>query len=347
MRSDLLPLAVMVASVLTFSPMYVVFALGQAGEAPWTVLSLWRLGTGLVSFAFMVGCLRRGLFQRVLWRLLLARCRCWFTCLLPVTAMSYLFLGWSLRFIDISLAAIIIELWPLGFILLVQRFVGSTRPRASWPVFWTCAVAAAAGVYLATSAQSGQLGLGGNSHVSLAAGMLLAGMACLAGSLTSLFLVWSEPVGRSLAEAEGWRLGPAATFFGVVAVATFISQGLAAVLAFGGGLVMGEAVDRNLVLWSLLGGILVSGPGLNLLRLANVIAVSYSVNLLVFFQPLLGLGLLLAFGATEVVRADYLLAGAVLVVAANLLLNGRDLWPVAAVGRRLVISFFRLRGTTP
>ena len=75
-----------------------------------------------------------------------------------------------------------------------------------------------------------------------------------------------------------------------------------------------------------LGGILIYSLGSLAWRAANLLTSNLGVNALGYAVPLLALGLLWVFSRADVARLDYLVVGAIALIAVNLVV-GLGAWP--------------------
>ena len=222
----------------------------------------------------------------------------------------------SMRFIDVSAASVLAEVWPAFFILVMGRLFGSGSSRLGWAL-WPVLAVAFFGVALVVASQEGRI-LTGEGGWRLWLGVALALGSGLLAVLSALIFVWAH----RFAAALGRPGSLSDVFMGVLVVSCVGNTLSGLVLAFGAlPWERSGSVEAWPLAWLVMGSAFLAFPGMALFRLRNVIATDFSMNVLSFLVPLLGLLVLLAFGRVGVARVDLLFAGAALVVAANVVVN--------------------------
>ena len=144
-------------------------------------------------------------------------------------------------------------------------------------------------------------------------GLLLSVLSILSGASEA----WTFRWGLGLAERcpPGYAPVGVALFGSMLVYAVMGLPGaLAACLA---GLAVGERLPWEQVIYAVLCGVFLQGLGNFLFRKVNLMTDNLGVNCLCYLTPVLSLGALALFGRVGVASPAYLVAGAVVVVAAN------------------------------
>ena len=230
-------------------------------------------------------------------------------------ASSYASYIWSLRFIDVSMATVLIELWPILFILTMGRIFRYGGSRPGW-FLWPVLAMAFAGAAVLVFSEEGRITLGAGGW-RLAAGVGLALLTAALSVCSSGLFVWGRRYAADL-DPEGRE--PGLVLQGTLA-ATILAQVPVGLLFLGLGWAFGEQEGVRVSLVSVAGGLVLSFPGLVMFRVGNLVTRDFSVNLVSYLTPLGALLWLWTFGLVGVARPDLLALGAVLVVLANLLIN--------------------------
>ena len=109
----------MLVSVFGYSLLPLGIALSGGGESPFlTSLSI-RFGSFIGNLSFLLLFYRALVFNSRVWALIKQRLFCLPVLLLAVAHFDYVFYIWSTRFLDVSVAAVIFETWPILLIVLV------------------------------------------------------------------------------------------------------------------------------------------------------------------------------------------------------------------------------------
>ena len=154
-------------------------------------------------------------------------------------------------------------------------------------------------------------------------GVALAVLSSFTGPLACCLFRWATSL------VEALRAGvPRLHSSGVVRLELFggvLGAALVAALSLlvnlGAGWLLGERLPQGVLLAGMLTGAFVYTVAGLTWRLSNLGAENLGVNALVYLSPVFTLGLLWAFRQVQVAQAELLLAGTLLVVAANVLIN--------------------------
>ena len=265
-----------------------------------------------------------------------------------VGSSDYALLAWATSFAETAAVVALYGLWPLWLVWMLSRRAAPLRTfdrqdRSSAPPAprhgLLLGAGAGAGVVLVLASQSGTLTLGRTSLSGSAA--LGALLGCAAGCAAAGGIAASMTYGRAAYERLRERAGAAEahpapprgpqtvlwlTMLGVAAVrAVNAAVSFAAALLISRGM---PVIDAAGVAGAVLLGV-VLGAATILLRVANLKDRQPAANMLLLASPVVGLGLLVALGVS-LPRFDLFVAGAALIVVANILIQIRSTHPPAA-----------------
>ena len=236
----------------------------------------------------------------------------------------------GLHFVDVSIAAILYETWPLILMLLMYRLFldkdkdrDSQRYRPISPptmIFLAVAIAGVALVILSHSETPSLLQSGwrdfANPETLLGVFLVIMAGACAAANSACLL-----KAGALLARAHTHAESLETREIVFAAIMTCIAQVIAAVTLCAVGVIAAETISLRQLLYASLGGCFVISIGIVAFRVANLKTDDLGVNAIAFATPLIALVLLWMFSSLETPHLDYLIVGAMGIVAANLLIN--------------------------
>ena len=233
----------------------------------------------------------------------------------------------SARYVDISVAAVIYELYHVGVIWLTVYLFRKEEGTYRQVTFTTLLLMSVgfAGIGFVVFAQTGVFwGLGGLPGWSILWGLLLSVSATVAAACAAYAFKWSRDVGsilvdRGLAESDG-----SADVFCVVAV-NFVANAICIPLNFGIGWGFSEQVNGSVFVGTVgiavLGGLFLNSVPSVFWRKANLITSNLGVNALGYATPVCSLLWLWIFGFVNVAAWQYLVIGTAAVITINLLIN--------------------------
>ena len=346
----------MLASLLLGSFVPLAIAGGGGGESPFIFIAFWSLGVVSGCLVYLVvahpGLMLNGEVLGAAAR------RLWCVSMLGSVgnALTFTFFSLSTRFVDPAVSTVLVETWPVMFILLMlMRFEGRRRYRGNACRVVPLVVLALSGFALVVLSQGGGFGLEGRDGWSfdLVWGVCLGVVAGVAGGV-GLFYTFSW------GEALAGELPPGvAGNHGAVSVALFCNLLGFGVGYLGGGLVnllvgltpvnavfglpLGETLGVTravfpggtvsvvvpVVALAALGGFLFNSGSSILVRASNLVTDNLGVNALVYLGPVLSILWLALFLGVGVFRVDCLLAGVAAIVVANLLVHLEAVRPAA------------------
>ena len=113
------PAIFMLVSVFGYSLLPLGIALSGGGESPFLTSLCVRFGSFIGNLSFLLFFYRGLVFNSKVWALIKQRLFCLPVLLLAVAHFDYVFYIWSTGFLDVSVAAVIFESWPILLIVLV------------------------------------------------------------------------------------------------------------------------------------------------------------------------------------------------------------------------------------
>ena len=309
----------------SFIPLVIESAAGSS--SPFLLNAAWRLGVGLGCLAIAWIFFGRLLLRdgTVLWQHR-GRLMDWALFGTVVGSFDYAFFALSLRFIDIAVATILIETYPLLVILLSSWLYRRERRyrRNLLSLVVLLAVCFVGFVLLVSSQSESVAGLAAEGFISggVIWGVGLAFGGALAVACAAFTFRWCDSMSR---EVGGTLTTPVdarrlSLFFMVVALAVcnLVSAPVNAAI----GAVSGESISVGALLVGVfVGGILVQTLPSVAWRSANLVSNDLGVNALLYGVPVLSVVWLWLLSDVDVARADYFVIGVVGVVCGNLLIN--------------------------
>ena len=324
----------MVGSALLFSVIPLFIARSNGADNPFFLNAGWRLGLGsgcaLALLAFYRSLVLAPAVRRQFIRSLPSRMLVW-GCF---TNFGYALFAWSTRYIEVSVTAVLYELWPILTIFIMARLFQESGYRRNLQSITPFLLLALVGAVLTVSAQTGGLHFKGESPGDLAIGVPLALLAALAASLGVLSFRWGQDLASELpAEVRSEYRGNvqsltlAGSLIGLTVVNLFGTA-----LNAAAGLALRENPSLDVLLTGFIGGLGPSTVATILFRVANLKTQNLGVNALSYLTPALALAWLEAFSEIQVARIDYLVVGVSAIVAAQPAhkLQSRTLSPLQA-----------------
>ena len=312
----------MLLSVLVYSFIPLVIARSSAVESPFLFNAGWRLGLGVGCLLTLLVFYRRILFHGETLSLVARSTFSWAIFLATLQSFENALFAWSIRFIDIAVANIIFETWPIVFILLIAwllREGGGYRRniRAILPLLALALV----GLIFVVLSQAGGVNLDRVSGVDLGRGVGLAALAAVAASFGAFHLEWGRDLAAKLRNSTTPGVGTAS----LVLFSTILSYAISSLFGVVPNMMIGFSLGETIVIpvmaTGIIGGLLLHAPGGMLFRLANLTTDNLGVNSLNYCIPVLSLIWLAIFSEINVFHADYLIIGTAAIITANLLIN--------------------------
>ena len=252
----------------------------------------------------------------------------------------------STKFIDVSIAAVLLETWPIIFILSMSTsFHQRRRYRKNLHSILPLAAIALLGFAFVTISETGGLRVGGDSSTDLILGISLVVLAAVFSGIgaSSVFNWGVELADKLPSEAKKGRTNTSLVFFGTVlgfGVSYVVAAAINLILAVSplNQLVgipinetMGLGITINLgdtlalripiIIVGIFCGLVFDAGGSILLRASNLTTDNLGINALGYGIPIFSLVWLAIFSEIGVARIDYLVIGTAAIVSANLLIN--------------------------
>ena len=314
----------MIIAVVFYSAVPIFFQLGNSDESPFLFTGIYLVSIGVGMGAVVLPIKRKLLFQPTVIEDIKSHCKSWLM-LVSVSGVGGLALfACGLEFLEISIAAILYETWPLLLILAMSfLFKGTQRYRAisvGTVVFVSLALCGATLVILSHNDTPQPLLEIRNTFTGI-------------GTLFGIFLVLMSAVGQATFGAGTLKIGvllaekhsrPESRKMGeivFVMVITLISMFIAGGVLCAIGLIASENISSHQLIYAIIGGLFVNSIGAVAFRAANLTTDDLGVNAISFLTPLATLIWLWLLSILHVPHIDYLIIGAMCIVAANLLIN--------------------------
>ena len=338
------PAFIMMMAVAAFSAVPLLFNLGNAGESPFLFTGIQQICTGLgmgIGVRILIPSDKRKFMRsRIVVYDIINHCKTKLMLFSVIGHCGYVLFALGIIFVDISIAAILYETWPL-FLVLLLSFLFKDRPRYN-PVLGTLifVVMALFGVALVTLSQSDSphpLLASGTDFVNFgtAIGVFLVLMSAFCGGADG---AGTLKLGIMLADKHTNRNDRGTGELVFTMVVTCIGKVFAGGVLCVIGLASSEALSMQQMFYAVFAGLFVTLIGATAYRVANLKTDDLGVNALAYVTPLIALIWLWMFSILRVSHLDYLIIGAMGIVAANLLINVKASERVAY--KALVVSLW-------
>ena len=318
-----LAIGYMLLAVTLFSSLPLVIERGGGGQAPFLFNAGMNAGVALGCLTFIAILYRRLVFSPASLLVIARRALDVKLALSVVATFNFALFAWSTRLIDVSVAAILFETWPILLILLMARlFPGGARYREPAPEMLLLLVLSLAGFAFVVVGQAGGFAnIQTGALSALVVGVILAGAGAIATSFTAFSFRWGTDVAHAIPSEARQGIGEhSLEMFGVL-VAFFIANTVAAVLNGYAGMNTGESMDSRTLLTAVVLGAAINGIANVAWRKANLITDNLGINALANTTPVFSLLWLFLFFQVAPERPDYLVIGAVGIITVNLLIN--------------------------
>ena len=236
-----------------------------------------------------------------------------------VGSVDYALFAWSLRFIDIMVAAILFEMSPVGTILFASwLFRGDTRYRRVTVTLMLVLSLGLIGVVFANVIQVSGFGAVGVAFVLRSLmGVALVLAAIVAVSLSVFGVRWGVDLGGRLSGRGG--AGCLELYGGVLAL--FVVSVVSIPVNLGIGVAAGESMGSHGFLIAVAGGVFANAFASIAWRKSLLNTDNLGINAVGFGVPVLSLFWLYCFADAGVVRWDYLAVGGGAIIVANVFIN--------------------------
>ena len=320
----------MLFAVFCYSGIPLVIALTSGSENPSLFSGTYRIGALLTYLVFLrlvyAPLFNRETFTLLARRFMSAKYR-WLILLTFASTADYALFALSTRFIDISVTAVLFELWPIVTMFILARLYNR---RVHSMVFWLV-ILCFFGFLFITSSQAGGLSDLFDSLLTDPVDLVAGFIPAIAAVALTAFAVCAFKVGSLLADdgeltqlTADKNINAPIDLFGAVAVFV-VTNALTIPLSLGFGLFVGATTDQPVHFSSvtpivMLGGVLLAA-GAMLWQRANEKSDNPGINAMGYLTPVFSLILLWIFFEIGDVLVPYLIIGTAAVIAANLLIN--------------------------
>ena len=240
---------------------------------------------------------------------------------MAVGRLAFAFFGWATQYVETATVSIMHYMWPVIFVLGLSRWDRSRRMRYRkvTALSWIGLILAFAGM---AAVVIGTLGLDGvEDGFGRVWGMVMAIMSAV---LMACTIAFGYPLGAALASEITGKIGNRFDRHRLEFSCLLFVYCVSAIVAVTPNILVGLGTGGRITVASMGGAVAVGlsfVPGAVLSRKAVLITPDLSVTALVYLSPVLGLVWLGLFTEITVARLDLLVLGAVVVAAANIMLN--------------------------
>ena len=312
----------MLAAIVVFSFVPLVISRIGGPESPFLFNLGWRLGAALGCLVVLLTIYRSLFFGSCSRTIIVRHLLGWLMLGATFNSLDYAFFAWSIQLIDISVATVIYEIWPIGFILLMGwLFRKEGTYKKNIPALLPLLAVALTGFLFVVASQTEKRDVALLLSSDTVKGVILVLLAMLGGSLAACSFRWGRLLAEELrAKGIDKYSDPSLHFFGTVLGFT-ISSICGVALSGGIGIARGESIGIQDFFVILFGGVLFLTSGIMLLRKSNVATDNLGVNALSYITPIVALSWLVVFAEISVARGSYLVIGTIGIIIANLLIN--------------------------
>ncbi len=313
----------MLFAVVGFSVIPLLVASGNGANSPFLFSAGLRLGLGLGHVCFLSVVFGSVLLRSGVLSLIFSRVLKWSMLFVLINQFEYGLFAWATRFVDISVAAVLFETWPILLILLTAfLFRGEVRYRKITPDMILLLVIGFCGFAFVAASQSGGFGDWNSSmFLDTLIGLAIVLMAVIVSSFSAFGFRWGSDLSRALPpEIVGGRNQDLTDICCVLiasCIGNFVGSGLNAIV----GLASGETIPSGAIVIAVVGGIFAHASANIAWRSANLMTDNLGINAISYATPIFSLVWLFLFAEVDVARLDYLLIGAAAIITANLLIN--------------------------
>ena len=314
------------AAVGIYSTIPLILAIAGGISSPFLFNSGWRLGLAIGYGLFLWFWHRRLVQDRAVRGLFLRRIACWSFIPMVFNNFELSLFSLSARYVDISIVAVIYELYHIGVIWLTAYLFRHER-RFRQVTFTTFLLMSTglAGIGFVIFAQTGTFrGLDETSIWGIGLGLGWSVAAAVAAACAGFAFKWGSDLGRDLVDQGLAENDGSADIFCVVAV-NLVANAICVPLNLGLSFVLSEPANVSVFLGTLglaiVGGLLLNSVPSVFWRKANLITHNLGINALGYATPVCALMWLWVFALVDVAAWPYLVVGTAAVITVNLLIN--------------------------
>ena len=192
----------MLFAVFGISLIPLLISWGGGSESPFLFNAGWRYGVVAGCLLYLIASHRPILSNPAVWSLLRRRVFSWAILLAAIGNLEYLAFAWATQFVDISVATVVYEVWPLFLILLLsQLYKGEKRYREiqhSMVIFLAIAIVGLAFVVASQTGDFSWLGFMGEGNLGTLYGVALALLGAILAPLMAFGFRWGTDLSNEL-----------------------------------------------------------------------------------------------------------------------------------------------------
>ena len=238
--------------------------------------------------------------------------------LTTLVTFEYALFAWSVKFIDITVAAILFETWPVFVILFsTWLFKEDLRYRRITPMTIILVFLSVAGFVFAIASQTVEVSVFQDIvNLNSLIGAVLVSLAAITVAFVAYGFKWGADLSQDLAKGEDAK--SLEVFCATIAL--LITSLVSVVVSTGIGLFSGETLTFQDMEIPVVAGIVAAFSWIAL-RKANFTTDNLGINAIAFITPILSVTWLFWIADAKPIRLDYLVIGAAAIITANLLIN--------------------------
>ena len=316
---------------MLFSLLPLVLGVGRAEESPFMFRAGLNFGSVLGCLVFCFLCSYRYILDKRILEIIRRNCFNFPMLLSAVGRFNYAFFALAIHHIDISVATIVYETWPIFMVILIPQLF-KKRYRKITPTMLSMLIMGFIGFVFIITGQSGGFGaLDFASGSPLFIGVVFA----IIGSLLSSLAVYDLKLIANLIKINTRFLGkakdknrsslsPMRMSLFCVAIANVVIGTFSTIMNVGVGMINNESLimpDWRMLGVSMFAGFALAAAGSVMRRYAILITHNPSITAISYATPIFALIWLGVFSFIAVPRPDYLIIGATIIISANLILN--------------------------
>ncbi len=313
----------MLLSVIGFSLVPVLIANGNGADNPFLFAAVLRVGVTIALSVLFMALFGRILFRKSVLKLIWLHIPTWSMLFAIINQFEYGLLAFSTRYIDISVAAILFETWPILLILMTALlFRGEGRYRKITLGVILLLLVGFLGFAFVAASETGGLGVWNNAaSLDTLIGIVIVVIAVFVAGLSAFAFRWAADLRESLPPDLINNRDSDSLDIACVLVANCITSFAGAGLSAAVGLASGETISTDAIAIAMLGGVFALALGNISWRAANVVTNNLGINALAYAIPIFSLIWLFLFAEVNIAKVGYLIIGTVAIISTNLLIN--------------------------
>ena len=316
-------MALMIVSVIGYSLIPLLVASGRGADSPFLFGAGWRLGVGFGLSVFLFTFFRDVLFHKEVLSLIYERMKTWAMLFIILSQFDYVAFALATRFVDVSVAAILFETWPIFLILLTAiLFRGEARYRAVKPDVIMLLMIGFVGFWFVAASETGGFGnWSGSQFTDTLIGIGVVILAIILTTASAYQFRWGVDLSRALPNSLIRNKNSNLVDICCVVTSSWIGNFLASGINVAVGFASGETMAWGALSVAVIGGIFGNALGNIAWRAANLMTTNLGINAVSYATPIFSLVWLFLFWQVNIARTDYLIIGAIAIISANLLIN--------------------------